>query len=281
MWLLKIIVKIFLARLPVGYSLWRLFSLYRHGMMDDPSYLFETTDKHLRRLFFSKKIEGRSILELGPGDSIGSAFIINARGGRSTLVDEVPAATLNMSTYENIATGLVNLGEVTSKQINSGDDFSSLLHKLDCCYMTDGLESLRAIQAETFDGIFSQAVLEHIHRNIYSDVMKELFRISKVGSLSSHRVDLKDHLTGSLNNLRFSTATWESNLFKRSGFYTNRLRLSEHLNAFKLAGFQVVHTDIDRWKSMPLRKNNIHAEFSRFSEDELLVSGFNVLLKKL
>ena len=281
MWWLKIFVKLCLARLPIGYSLWRALSIYRHGMMDDPRYLFRTTNSHLNRLFHSNKgVQGASILELGPGDSIGTAIIINAYGGHATLVDEVPAATVKPSVYQHIESYVLESGVSTKLKVMGNEEFPTLLKKFDCKYLTSGLASLRTLQTESFDGIFSQAVLEHVEKATFQQVMNELFRVSKKGSLSSHRVDLKDHLSGSLNNLRFSNWIWESKPFQNSGFYTNRLRFSEHINAFEAAGFEILRVDVDRWNSLPLDKSKIHSDFSHFTEEELMVSGFTVLLRK-
>jgi len=44
--------------------------------------------------------------------------------------------------------------------------------------------------------------------------MCECKRTLKNDGLASHRVDLKDHLRGSLNNLRLRREIWESNLFE-------------------------------------------------------------------
>lgn len=91
----------------------------------------------------------------------------------------------------------------------------------------------------SIDFIWSQAVLEHIRKSEFLDTMLELHRILRPNGVCSHVVDLKDHLGGALNNLRFSEKLWESNFMASSGFYTNRIRYSEMLDIFHQAGFSV------------------------------------------
>ena len=69
-------------------------------------------------------------------------------------------------------------------------------------------------------------------------MVDELFRILKPNGVCSHRVDLRDCLDGGLNNLRFSEARWEDALFRKSGFYTNRIRFREMVEIFEQAGFK-------------------------------------------
>jgi hypothetical protein len=95
-----------------------------------------------------------------------------------------------------------------------------------------------------------------------------------------HSVDLKNHLGGGLNNLRFSEVVWEGSLFSGSGFYTNRIRFDEMLNIFSQAGFVFTLPRILRWECLPLSRTQMDAAFSQLSDDELLVSGFDVVLKK-
>lgn len=146
--------------------------------------------------------------------------------------------------------------------------------------MTNGLESLRSLSNETVDFIFSQAVLEHISLSDFSNVIKETYRILKFGGVASHKIDLKDHLGGSLNNLRFSKMVWESNLFSLSGFYTNRLRASEIVELFKESCFNIVGYKESRWEEIPISRDLIHPEFACLTKNDLLISGVEIVVRK-
>jgi hypothetical protein len=95
-----------------------------------------------------------------------------------------------------------------------------------------------------------------------------------------HSVDLKNHLGGGLNNLRFSESVWEGSLFSRSGFYTNRIRFEKMLNIFTQAGFICTLPRNLHWESLPTARTKLDAAFSQLTDDDLLVSGFDVVLKK-
>jgi hypothetical protein len=69
--------------------------------------------------------------------------------------------------------------------------------------------------------------------------MTECRRVLSDTGVASHSVDLKDHLEGGLNNLRFSEKLWESDFFVNSGFYTNRIQFYEMLNHFKEPGSEI------------------------------------------
>ena len=97
--------------------------------------------------------------------------------------------------------------------------------------------------------------------------------------MCSHQIDLKDHLSSGLNNLRFKRRIWESNVFSQSGFYTNRVRFSALIEIFKKIGFKVEVDEVNVWKKLPIKKEKLNQEFSVLPEEELLVKDFSILLK--
>lgn len=138
-----------------------------------------------------------------------------------------------------------------------------------------------AIPDASVDFIWSQAVLEHIRRAEFPEFMAETRRVLKPEGVCSHRIDLKDHLGGSLHNLRFFEAVWESRFMSDSGFYTNRLRYGELLDIFRAAGFAVHVTDRREWNAPPIRRDKLAEPFRGLSEDDLSVSEFGVVLRPL
>ena len=108
--------------------------------------------------------------------------------------------------------------------------------------------------------------------------MEEVSRILKARGASSHVVDLKDHLGGALNNLRLSAEFWEADWVAESGFYTNRIRFKEMLDYFRHARLVPDVIKMDKWDKLPTPRNRLRGSFRDLSEDELLISGFTVLL---
>jgi SAM-dependent methyltransferase len=129
------------------------------------------------------------------------------------------------------------------------------------------------------DFIMSQAVLEHVRRREFVDVVQHLRRVLRPDGVCSHRVDLKDHLSDALNNLRFSERVWESTFMAGSGFYTNRIRYSEMLQLFRRAAFDVEVVNVDRWARLPTPRGRLSEPFRHLSDEDLRVSGFDVVLR--
>lgn len=193
------------------------------------------------------------------------------------LVDNDNFAHRDPCSYKTMAQYLKERG-FSPPAIDHLNSFEEILEACCATYHTSGLTSLRDIPDQSIDFIWSQAVLEHIKREEFSDILEEFRRILHPNGVCSHRIDLKDHLGGGLNNLRFSSVTWESDLFKNSGFYINRFRYSEMVDHFKRAGFKIEIVEIERWETLPTPKSTFSIEFQQFSEEELCVSGFDVVL---
>lgn len=94
-----------------------------------------------------------------------------------------------------------------------------------------------------------------------------------------HQIDLRDHIGGALNNMRFDTKIWESNFFASSGFYTNRIYFSHMMALFNQAGFNASVSGIKRWPSLSTPRNKLAKEFRSLSDEDLLISQFDVVLR--
>jgi hypothetical protein len=276
-WWGKILAKLVLSRLPINYHFWKKLALFEHGYMERPSYAYEVFKQHFDRVEGLK--EGFVSLELGPGDSLVSAMLSQAFGcSASYLVDVGAFANRDLQLYRNMSRFLADKELPTLE----ADSFNSIEEMLVACradYKTSGLLSLREIPDQSVDFIWSSAVLEHIRRAEFFDTMRELRRIIRNSGVCSHQIDLRDHLGGALNNLRFSEMIWESDFMAKSGFYTNRIRYSEMLDLFQKAGFRVEVMHVNRWNSLPTPRLKLHKIFQSLPEEELCVLDFSVILK--
>lgn len=278
-WWIKIPAKIVLSRLPIKYDTWQKVGLFRHGYMDSVDYVINIFNDHIRRAGIADNINDCVILEIGPGDSLATALVASCHGARTILLDTGPYARSDIKIYQDFASELPKYG-LMPPALDSAKTINDVLEACKAVYLTEGLESFKSIDTGSVDFIFSQAVLEHIRRAEFREMMNECYRIMSENGIASHRIDLKDHLGGSLNNLRFSQTTWESDFFAKSGFYTNRIRYSEMLDIFISAGFQAEICNIRKWDKLPLKRNALAKPFSRLDDKELLISGFDVLLYK-
>ncbi len=141
--------------------------------------------------------------------------------------------------------------------------------------------SLKAISDQSVDFIWSQAVLEHIRLHEFEETMNELRRVLRTDGVCSHRVDLKDYLGGGANNLRFGSYLWEADWMTSSGFYTNRIRFKEMMTIFENTGFDAQITNMNKWSEVPISREKLVREFREIDNENLLISGFNVILKQI
>jgi len=93
---LKIAAKIALSRIPVNYSLLKLF-LFKHGNMADPKYSFDVFQYHYLKV--KKYLPDQfTVCELGPGDSVSTAMVAPCFGSCKTyLIDVGRFAETNMA----------------------------------------------------------------------------------------------------------------------------------------------------------------------------------------
>lgn len=277
-WWLMLLAKLVLARLPVPHSVWKRLGLFQHGAMERPAYALGVFIRHFEAVGLRANQSSFITLELGPGESLLTVPIAYAHGADLTyLIDVGRFAGYDAESYMELAELLAQRGLSLPNRVPSSAE--ELLETCRGCYLVCGLESLRSVPTACVDFAFSHAVLEHVRRGEFLDTMLELRRVMKPDGLGSHVVDLRDHLGGALNSLRFSSSLWESALFSSSGFYTNRLRFSEMLAAFRGSGFETQLVDVRRWPSTPIAREKLAPEFRHLPEDDLLVSGFHAVLK--
>jgi SAM-dependent methyltransferase len=276
-WWLKIVTKIVLSRLPASYDHWQRLDLFRHGNMDNVIYAFSVFDSHVKRAGLQGQLYGKTVLEFGPGDSIASAIIANGYGARAILVDVGNFAKKNVEDYAGLLQLLQTHG-LNTPDTQSCNALEDLLAACGARYFTNGLQAFVKIDNASVDFIYSQAVLEHVRRYEFLPTQRECARVLKPNGICSHRVDLRDHLGGGLNNLRFSESVWESDLFVKSGFYTNRIQLHLMIEFFERAGFQAEVSEIRRWDQLPIKQGQLAADFQSLPIQMLNVSGFDVLL---
>ncbi len=276
-WWGKICVKLVLSLLPVPPAAWQRLGLFRHGAMDEPAYADGIFHAHWKRAR-QPELHGATVLELGPGDSIATAVLAAANGARAVLVDSGAYASHDLSVYRVLA-GRLSARGLPAPDLASAQSLVEVLERCGATYLTDGLSSLRDIPAGSIDLVFSQAVLEHIRRHEFEETIAELARVLKSGGAASHRVDLRDHLGGSLNNLRIPARVWESRWFSGAGFYTNRLSCSEMLEVFQKFYASAEHVATLTWERPPLERRKIAREFQNRPDSDMMIGGFDVVLR--
>lgn len=280
-WWAKIAAKLVVSRLPIGGRTWQSLGLFSPGEMDDPDYALGVFDGHYQAA--GCPAPGFRYAELGPGDSLASAVIAKAHGAAGGwLIDSGAYASRDMALYGALADRLeAQHPEVDLRSLKTAPDADAMLMVLGARYLETGLAGLREMPDSSCDIVFSQAVLEHVPRAEFAATLVEIHRILKPGGISTHQVDFRDHLGGGLNNLRFSENLWEAPWFaRRSGFYTNRLRLSEMTEMMQGAGFTVELEKPRRSEVPPMPRARLAPMFQGLSDDDLATWEAFIMLRK-
>lgn len=279
-WWMKIAGKLVLSRLPLSGAAWQRFGLFSPGAMHDPDYAIAVFEGHFRAA--GAPAPEFAFLELGPGDSLASALIGRAHGAAGCwLVDSGAYASRDMAVYRRLSARLGTLHPGADlAAVERAADVDDMLAGLSARYLETGLAGLAEVPDASCDLVFSQAVLEHVPRAEFAATLAEIHRILKPGGVATHQVDFRDHLGGGLDNLRFSGELWEAPWFaRRSGFYTNRLRLSEMTGMMEAAGFAVSVDRTSRWDRAPLAADRIAPGLGRAEGDLRVWEAFIVLRK--
>jgi SAM-dependent methyltransferase len=269
--------KLLLSRLPARYAFWQSLGLFKHGPMEDPDYAYRVFRKHFDRASFPRKSGGYVVAELGPGDTLGTALVAASLGAsRCILVDVGNFARSDLEPYLVLHEFLLRSG-LTPPDISGARSIQDVLARCNATYLTRGLASLRELPPRSVDFVFSNAVYEHIRRAEVTPMTREIARILTPGGVTSHSIDMKDHLGGGLANLRFSDRLWESSWMASSGFYTNRLRSSDFESTFTDAGLEVDVLRRTRWQHAPLKRSRLAPMFRHYSDDELAISDMDLV----
>jgi SAM-dependent methyltransferase len=277
----KIGAKIVLSRALPSYAARQKLGLFLHGNLDQnveqhAAFVENVLAQHDR--FSDGPVA--TILELGPGNTLATALFAPARGAQRTwLVDVGDFASGDLDFYRALVGRIEQDHPGFAARVDLSDR-ARMLASVNATYLTQGVASLAEIPTGSVDAILSTAVLEHVRRNEFPKLVSEMMRVLRPGGTAHHEIDLMDHLGGALNHLRFSQNLWESSFFAESGFYTNRLRRSEIVEAMRAGGLETALTRITRWPALPTRRAALAAPFRALPDEELLIASFGVLLRK-
>lgn len=278
-WRLKIAAKVILSRLGVPYDRWRKLGLFRLGRMDRPDYAFQVFDLHILRAFPDGRLDGKTVLEIGPGDSLASAVAARAHGAAgSLLVDAGAYASRDIDLYRAMAAALTERG-LTPPDLSDAATLEDVLARCSARYLTTGVDAFADLPDASVDLIWSHSVLEHIPLKQLPRLMAEMRRVLKPEGCMSHNIDFQDHLSHGLNSLRFSEATWESPTMANAGFYTNRVRAGAMHALVREAGFVITQEDFGRWPAPPIARGDLDPAFRDLSDDELSIATSHLLAR--
>jgi SAM-dependent methyltransferase len=278
-WYVKIPLKCAISRLPFGERFWQRINLFRAGAMDNPETALDTL-KFFLHLVDLTDLSGKTVLELGPGNSLLTAFFAASLGTERTwLIDAKPLAETDVSLFAQ-AVALLEAKGMPLLDVEGAKSNAEVMERLRATYETDGLVSLTKVPSASVDFVFSSAVLEHIRLHEFPDLLKHLRRIIKPTGVAAHTIDFRDHLQSGLNNLRFTERVWESSFMANSGFYTNRIPWPQMSQMFEKSGFSVEAKQLQFWPhGLPTPQAKMAMPYRQMPADDFRVYLSHVVLR--
>jgi SAM-dependent methyltransferase len=224
-----------------------------------------------------RKLDGQTILELGPGGSVGFGLLALQAGAKKYIaIDDGQHAFIKESHLKSYRTLLGDDSTLFNRYFIQTADGSVTYNPIFIEFVTIDQHARYPLPDSSVDIMYSCAVLEHVHN--LDAAFSEMTRVLKPGGIMYHEVDLRDHIF-SQESLWFLTISdfWFRLLFKNTGGYVNRKRLSHYKNLItenQLSIIKLQPTIQHSEKGDPKRK------LTHYSEEDQRVVSFISILKK-
>jgi len=257
--------------------LYRLVNFSGGGSIDTITD-YDKMAKHCEQVFSNYvnlckiKLNGKKILEIGPGRTLGVAAIFNLNGADQVFsIDK-----FNCLRKDDEAV----IKKICEKNNGSYDE---ICKKINYIPEVEIEKISKVFKKEKFDMIISNAVLEHV--GDLKRAFQLMSQIIKPGGTIVHEVDLACHnrFVGMhpLAFLTFSNKRWVrmgSNLGQ-----PNRFRYNHYLTFLKNSGFSIENCEVIKrisFSQIETIRNSLDNRFVRLSNDDLSVLVFRFSAKK-
>lgn len=260
------------------------------GASDIAQYFSECVEAYLSRLGVQPSdaksfLDGKTLLEYGPGDLPGVAALMVARGaGKVYCVDRFPLVQLsdkNAQVMRDLmqrcsASERARLASCLRQPSNPASGFAP--ERIEYLVRPSGLSGMR----EQVDMVFSRAVLEHVDdlHATFHDMVAAL----KPGGLAIHQIDLRSHGLHKHNPLDFlawSPAAWRW-MYSAKGV-PNRWRVDTYrriVGALDVEVQQLEPTALAPAEQIRSVRPLLAAPFQGISDEDLACLGFWLVFRK-
>ncbi len=246
------------------------------------------------------------VVELGPGDSLGTGFmsvLIGAR--RYYAIDAVRHAshTVNVDVFDELVELLRNRTPIPSDGICADirpelqsyafpaklfddDAINVALSPSRIKQIREGIcgdlpdhaiqylapfGEMSKLPSKSVDWIFSQAVMEHVDDP--DATYRECFRCLRAGGIMSHQIDFKSHETAPEWNGHWKYSRWIWGLMRgRRPWFLNRIPHSAHFQMQRDAGLDVCQ-DLRQIQSGGIARHQLSRDFRSLSDSDLHIAG--------
>lgn len=264
---------------------------------EDVEYAWSVFLSHLSKLRCSGFEGAGRILEAGPGRNLGAALLwwaeMTARGLPNVRVvcwDVFPnAAPVGPEYWRDLAKDIIARWPLSHKSI-------SILHNQTKDVLTEVASTGRpAIEytvsslqdlihqsgTNSFDLVYSQAVLEHIW--FIGEFWELISRLTVSEGWHSHRIDLADHGRRQINPVEMlqwsDWSYWMTQRFIPGSI--NRWRASDHISRIKQIGFKIKREEVEVFHSLTIPRKWLAPQFRAREDVDILSIGLDVVAIKL
>ena len=263
------------------------FSAKRIELVTNPDRPFTIFEQMATRSGGSLDIEGKFILEIGPGNSLAIALLFLAHGARKvSLIDRFQHLfwdsrdiDFHKHILKKIAKSKAPCASSAINSISFDNNANSVNFDNDRIEYQQCDATRLPFASKSIDLVFSNAVLEHIHNP--QKVICEIARVTKRNGIGIHEVDFRDHFFKQepLRLLKYPDWLWNLMSWNRPG-YTNRLRAPDFLELFKSAGFDIQRQLTIREYEGNINNLKLDSRFKMYPPDDLRILAFWLMVKK-
>ncbi len=219
---------------PVNYDVSKLEAKTEIQILEDINYAINVAQSYLDDLKNNGiNINGKDILELGPGINFGSALILLWNGANTvTVMDKYIPKYVNGyhdNFYSELSTQYLSRNRIKSDY--SLIEYITAVKNSKLLIIEKSLEESHSLE-ERYDIVFSCAVLEHLSNP--KKALKNLKCLLKNESFGSHQIDFRDHRDFSkpLEYLKLDELEFFDLFVTLHGECGNRLRANQWLYLF-------------------------------------------------
>lgn len=308
-WMVKALIQKMVALLPyrLGEPLYFWMQRNLGRLRDlDPFDRFEGGVEMARRVrAHGGTIDGQKILEVGTGWRLNTPLALWLMGADVVTVDLHPLLKPEL-VLEDIGSLLRERPRVEALLAPYGlrQDRWQLLERAAASSSLDpslsalpGLvyhapqdaSALTSYADESFYGVFSFNVLEHIPPRELARIFQEATRVTRGDGLSVQLVDHSDHFAqadsslSSVHFLRYSPRLWQLIGGNRLA-YCNRLRSSEVADIFRASGFQLleIQANVDKSALEGIRSGRepLWSHFSAMAPEDVATASTWYVMRK-
>lgn len=266
-----------------------VFSVFPNARGIVEKYIFNPYQFNEKHLAYSKnqfndfikkiggidKIKNKTILELGPGGSIGFGILALENGASNYLTIDDGIHTFITKNQLKWYGKLVNNNKEFIKKIFIRKNNKYSYNKDNIKFISIDQKSKYSLPDSSVDFIYSCAVLEHVHN--LDLCFSEMSRVLKPGGMMNHQVDLRDHIF-SQDSLWFLNISnfWFELLFKHTGEYVNRKRINDYHELIKKNNLRILELKDDITFAGKLSNKLVN----KYSKNNLTTLSFNIILEK-